>query len=436
MNAIRHRLLIWLLAIILCGMSIAALAVYRGAQAELNTLFDRHLSQVAVSLIDQQFADAFILGSLDQEAEYDLVIQVWAGDGVRRYASHAHVDVPRPTRSGHETVHTREGDWRVFSMNGAGLTIEVSQPLRIRQALAASAAWRTILPMLLMLPVLGIAVWLVVGHGLRPLESVAAAVRERTPGSLTPVPTDHLPEELRPMVAALNDMLGRLGRALEAQRTFTANAAHELRTPLTALQLQLGLLKTATTDEERSNALDHLEDAVRRSVHLAQQLLTIARQDPDVVENAFADLELNAVVKQVLARQEPIARSRGIDLGMTRDEITRIHGDSEAIAILVNNLVDNAMRYTPAGGRVDVAVRRELDQAVLEVIDTGPGIPPADRERVFNRFQRGDVRDETGSGLGLAIVRSVATRHRATVTLLDNPEGPGLRARVVIPSID
>ncbi|MEI7970692.1 MAG: ATP-binding protein [Betaproteobacteria bacterium] len=432
MSAIRQRLLLWLLSIVLLGMSLAAVAVYRGAQVELNAMFDRHLSQVAVSLIDQQFPDAFILGSLDREAQYDLVIQVWSEDGVRRYASHTHVDVPRPTRSGHETIHSREGDWRVFSVSGGGLTVEVSQPIRIRQALAAAAAWRTILPMVLILPLLGVAVWLVVGHGLKPLDTVAAAVRRRTPGSLTPLATGDLPEELRPMVIALNDMLARLGRALDAQRTFTADAAHELRTPLTALQLQLGLLQTAATDAERATALHHLEDAIERSVHLVQQLLTMARQDPDAVEAKFSVFELNPVVKDVLARQEPIARSRGIDLGMTRDDSVRLNGDSEALAILVNNLVDNAIRYTPSGGKVDVALRRQGNEALLEVSDTGPGIPLEDRERVFDRFHRRDHGSTSGSGLGLAIVRRVALRHQATVALLDNPDGQGLCARVTL----
>lgn len=430
MRSIQRRLMLWLLAIIAVATAIAALSVYHRSQHEANEMFDRHLSQVALSLLDQPFEDEEILGSLDKESQYDLVIQVWTEDGVMRYASRAHSDLPRTTRAGFESVRTREGEWRSFSLLHDDLIIQVSQPIRIRHQLAAGVALRTVVPMLLLVPVLGIAIWLVVGRGMRPLRAVAAAVKERNPRSLEPLPEDDLPDEIRPVVSELNALLGRLGRALDAQRAFTADAAHELRTPLTALQLQLELAQRATTDDERAPALAQLEAGIRRAVHLVQQLLTMARQDPDASAHPSASIDLNAVTRAAVGLEDTLAVSRGIDLGVTRDEPVRIEGDAEAIGILVRNLVDNAVRYTPAGGRVDVAVHPEGDRAILDVRDTGPGIPAELRERVFDRFFRVNGADVQGSGLGLAIVRHIAQRHGADIALLDNPDGHGLCVRV------
>ena len=436
MTSIRRRLLWWLLTIILLATGVAALLVHRRAETEANAMFDRHLSEVAITLLDQRFEDEEILGTLDQESQYDLVVQVWTTDGVRRYASRSHADLPRPTHAGHETVRMREGDWRVFSLVDDDLIVQVSQPVRIRQQLAAGVALRTVMPLLLLLPVLGVAIWFIVGRGLRPLAAVADAVGQRNPSSLDPLPETDLPDELRPVVSELNALLGRLGKAFDAQRAFTADAAHELRTPLTALQLQLELAQRANSPEERDLALRRLEGGIRRAVHLVQQLLTIARQDPDGVDRPRMPLDLNAVVKEALGRQADLAAHRDIDLGLTRDDPLRIEGDGDAVGILVNNLVDNAIRYTPAGGRVDVSLQENGDRAMLEVRDTGPGIPPEERERVFGRFYRHANADIEGSGLGLSIVRNIAERHHATVALLDPPEGSGLCVQVSFPRID
>lgn len=432
MRSIRRRLLVWLLTIILLATTAAALSVYFKAQQEANDVFDHHLYEVAMALLDQPFAAGDILGTLDKESAYDLVIQVWTADGVRRYFSRRHVDLPRASRPGLETVATREGSWRVFSLARDGLIIQVSQPQSIRRGLAAGIALRTVLPMLILLPVLGIAIWVIVGRGLQPLANVAAAVKRRNPDSLEPLTIARLPDEVVPVVNELNRLLAQLGQALEAQRAFTADAAHELRTPLTALQLQLELAQAASTPEERATAHARLEGGIRRAIRLVEQLLTLARQEPGTRESTLATFELGTVAREVLARHAPLASARDIDLGMTHDEPATITGDPDGIAVLLGNLVDNAIRYTPGGGRVDVAVHAGDKGAVLEVADTGSGIPEAERDRVFDRFYRRAGTGSPGSGLGLAIVRNIANRHGASVSLHDNPGG-GLLVRVTFP---
>jgi two-component system OmpR family sensor kinase len=239
-----------------------------------------------------------------------------------------------------------------------------------------------------------------------------------------------VPEEAQPLVLSLNDLLARLKSALDAQRALVADAAHELRTPLTALQLQVQLVERATSAEERASALGALQTGLQRAIHAVQQLLTLARQEPGAGEYRPVTLSLAQLIRDVVVEQESLAEAKGIDLGVTQaDEQALVSGDREALRILLSNLVGNALRYTPRGGRVDVACGMREGQAFMSVDDNGPGIPPEDRERVFDRFYRGAAGGEIGSGLGLSIVKAIADRHRASVVLGDSDVG-GLRATV------
>jgi two-component system OmpR family sensor kinase len=305
--------------------------------------------------------------------------------------------------------------------------------MAVRQRLAAAAALRTLAPFLVLLPALGLLIWFIVGRGLTPLVAVAGAVKARTPAALHPLPERDLPEEIQPLVTALNDLLARLGRTLAAQRNFVADAAHELRTPLTALRLQVQLAERAQEPVERASAFATLRQGLERATHLVEQLLTLARQEPEAADQPFAPVQLGELVHEVVSALEPLAAARSIDLGVTRNEGGTIRGARESLRTLVMNLVDNAIRYTPAGGRVDVASYREGARAVLAVTDTGPGVPPEERERVFDRFYRRVGSETSGSGLGLSIVRNIAQRHGAQVMLDSGPAGRGLSVCVVFP---
>jgi two-component system OmpR family sensor kinase len=240
--------------------------------------------------------------------------------------------------------------------------------------------------------------------------------------------------EIEPLVLALNGLLGRLSGALEHERQFIADAAHELRTPLTALRLQLQLAERARDDEERARSHAALRDGIARAVRLVEQLLALARQDPDVPVEARA-VDLVPVARSALDGHAASAQARGLSLGLEApDDPVCVRGDPASLRTLLDNLLDNAMRYTPSGG-VEVRVAREDSRAILEVEDTGPGIPPSERTRVFDRFYRGEGAAAGGSGLGLPIVQRIADKHGGSVELLDAASGHGLRVRVSLPSL-
>ena len=245
-----------------------------------------------------------------------------------------------------------------------------------------------------------------VGRGLRPLDEVAFAVGKRSADALEPLPESSLPQEVQPLIAALNDLLARLGRSLSLQRSFIADAAHELRTPLTAVSLQLQVAERASTQAERAAAFSKLKGGIERATRLVEQLLTLARSEPAAAaEQPFAMVNLTEVARQVVAERASIAEARRLDLGLSGNTPLQIMGDAEALRVMLGNLVDNAINYTPPGGTVDVETAVDRGEAGLIVTDTGPGIPAEERERVFDRFYRRAAAGGPGSGLGLAIVR-------------------------------
>jgi len=432
--SIRHRLIVWLLSSVLAGGLIAAGVVFVQARAEANELFDYQLRQLALTLRDRIYLPSQLAEVLQGEEALDFVIQVWAPDGTRLYNSHPRLVVPGAVQIGFSDVDGPDERWRVFAIQQRGLTIQVAQPLSERSRLALAAAWRTLIPFLVALPLIGLLIWRLVGRELRFLESTALDIARRTPESLEPIVVgeEAIPEEIQPLVTALNGLLGRLGHALTQQRHFIADAAHELRTPLTALRLQLQLAERAQDAVEREKAHGMLREGIARATRVVEQLLALARQDPDAPVEGSAPVDIAELAKSVAHAQEPAAAACGLSLAIEASEPVIVRGEPDALRALLENLVDNAIRYTPSGG-VTVRATRDADDAVLEVEDTGPGIPDAERARVFDRFYRGESAATGGSGLGLAIVRRIAQRHRGRVELLDTVDGTGLRVRVTLP---
>ena len=429
MNSIRRHLLLALLGTLGAAMLLAGWATYRTALDEAGELFDYHLEQIALSLRDQRFEGGAQALASDERLDY--VIRVWDQNGLTVFYSRPHYTLPELTRLGYSTTETDEEAWRLYAIQYRGLTIAVAQPIRVRNQLAAAAAWRTLQPFLILLPMLGFLTWWLVGRGLRPLGRLAQSVQARTPDSLDVLPAGDVPEEVRPLVDSLNDLLTRLKAALDAQRAFVGDAAHELRTPLTALQLQTQLVERARTEEERAAALCDLKQGLQRASHTVQQMLTLARHEPEASQATMGDVRLADVVRESVTEHLRLAETRHIDLGVVQaDEAAMVRGDAGALKILLANLIGNALRYAPDGGRVDVSCVLADGVARLEVADNGPGIPPDERGRVFDRFYRRG--SGSGAGLGLAIVQTIARRHRASVELGD-ADGGGLKARVTFP---
>jgi two-component system OmpR family sensor kinase len=426
MNSIRRHLLIALLGALCVAMLLGGWGTYRVAQREAGVLFDYHLQQIALSLRDQRFQGS--ADALASDRSLDYVIRVWDRNGLTVFYSRPHDTLPELTRLGYSTTENREGAWRLYAIQYHGQTIAVAQPMRVRDRQAAAAAWRTLEPFLILLPLFGVLIWRLVGWGLRPLGRLAESVKARTPDLLDPLPDADVPEEVGPLVDSLNGLLDRLKTALDAQRAFVADAAHELRTPLTALQLQAQLVERAPSDEERRAALGELKNGLQRATHGVQQLLTLARQEPGAVEARLVPVRLAPLLRESVTGHSTLASARRIDLGVSHvEEEVTVEGDAGALNILLDNLIANALRHAPEGGRVDVACGIRDGFAYLEVADDGPGIPLEERERVFDRFYRRS--GGSGAGLGLAIVRMIARRHGATARLLDSEIG-GLLARV------
>lgn len=441
MTSIRRRLLAVLLTAIALVMLAGAFGTYRMVLREVDQVFDYHLEQLALSLRDQAFSSAYNPlnppNPLPPDDEFHFVIQVWARDGKRLYFSHPQAILPNRGQLGFATLETAEGGWRVFTTELRDQVIQVAQPMSVRQQLATSAALRTVLPFMFLLPLLGGLIWWLVGRGLAPLHHIARSVSRRTPNSLEPLRLDGVPSEARPLVESINSLLARLDVALASQRAFVADAAHELRTPLTALQLQAQLTERAETAEDRNAAMAELKHGLQRAGHVVQQLLTLARQDPadtDTSTMPISAVRLAELVVLAAADHATLAEAKRIDLGVSAsDQSAVVQGNFEALRTLAANLISNAVRYTPNGGRVDVAIRCGDGSCRIEVDDSGPGIPPEDRERVFDRFFRHAGSGEPGSGLGLAIVKAIATRHGASVSLDTSALG-GLTVRVSFPA--
>jgi two-component system, OmpR family, sensor kinase len=435
-SSLRARLLAWLLgSVALLGIA-GGWFVYRNALAEADAFFDYHLRQTALFLRDQPVEYLLAPQLPTADAAYDFVVQVWSLDGVRVYLSRPHAVLPEVTTLGFATVATSEGRWRAYGVQALTRVIQVAQPMSVRERGAAQLALQTLIPFALLLPVLVLVIWLAVGHALQPLQRLTSLVKARRVNALDALPDERLPEEVQPLVAALNDLISRLRAALERERAFMADAAHELRTPLTALHLQMAMLARASGESERTAAMGTLSAGVQRAIRLVEQMLALARQQPRA-ESPRVAVRLDDLAREIVAELVPLADAGTIDLGVTAAQAVSVPADPEALRTLLRNLVDNAVRYSAAGGRVDVSVEAvpggSGGGARLTVTDDGPGIAPEDRARVFDRFYRRAGTAPPGSGLGLAIVKAIADAHGASVALSDPPSGRGLTVTVTFP---
>jgi len=431
MTSIRQRLLIWLLLGLAVVTLVGSWAVYSRAREQAREIFDFQLSQMAYVVPGDGFGKP--ASAIGRIAQADIMVWVWDQNGVELYSSHKDSGVERAREPGFSRQADESGNWRVYSTIVGKNVVQVAQARSVREKLATDMALRAMLPLVIFFPVLMALVWIVVGRGLKPLGDIAAAMRARTAETLAPLSEYKVPDEVKPLVQALNELLVRLEQAMRLQRSFIADAAHELRTPLTAVALQLQLAERAQTDAARAAAFANLRGGSDRATHLVQQLLALARAEPEGVRQPPWPIDLSEVARCVVAEQISMAVNKGLDLGVSAAEGAMVQGHPEAMRVLVGNLVDNAIRNTDSG-RIDVETHVDGVEVRLVVSDTGRGIPSEDRERVFDRFYRRDSGDTTGSGLGLAIVQKLAQRYGASVGLDDGIGGQGLRVTVRFPA--
>ena len=447
MKSLRVRLLALLAGLIVLGTLLQIASAFRAAINEADQLFDYQMRQIALSLRDADY-DLGVGGGLAGSPEdFDFVVQVWGRDGVRIYQSHRHAGLPDQAIIGYSIVDSAEGPWRVFAIQTPVRTIQIAQSLSVRRDLAFKLAIRSLWPILPLALILMGGVWWVVGSSLSPIKRATEELARQDANSLAPVDERPLPAEVRPLVGEINALMQRVRQTLDDQQRFVGDAAHELRSPLTALKLQLQMLERAQSQDERELGLTRLQQGVDRAAHLVEQLLTLQRQqadpqrqqsDPqqraaplrpgespkqgepaaDPLKNAGGGTAtLREVIDQAMADVGALAAVRDIEVRIDAASDVKATLDPQALQTLIRNLVDNAVRYTPPGGQVNVTAVMDLGRPLLRVEDSGPGIPESDRERVFDRFYRRPGESATGSGLGLAIVKAIAERHQASIEL-------------------
>ena len=444
-HSLRGRLLWFVLMAILLATILQAATAYRSALQQADAMFDDHLQQVARSL-----RSSIPLGSLPAEgeadADFDLYVQIWSKDGTQLFRS-THSALPPRAVLGFSDVEANGSRYRVYSLQAPLQTVQIAQDLSARTARAQALAARAVLPFVMLTPLLMLAVWWVINRSLAPIERARREVARRAADDFSPLADTGLPDEVRPLVEELNLLFGRVRSAFDTQKNFVADAAHELRSPLTALKLQAQALRQV--DHGDGHANDHqvaheadiarLNQGIDRAIRLVEQLLILARAEASTqpvtrLVASDAPVELTQIIQLAVTDVLPQAGHKHIDLGLSGDTPTQpvlVTGQSEALHMMLRNLLDNAVKYTPVAGRVDVSLRLEDDHCVLSVEDSGPGIAPEDRARVFDRFFRAtEVAHETGSGLGLAIVKVIAAQHGATVTLAQSAHLGGLLVQV------
>jgi two-component system sensor histidine kinase TctE len=449
--SIRRQVIFWLVLPLSAALIFSAIVVYKLASDFVTEAYDRNLYDSALDLSrrlrvrDGRLSVDLPPAAADMLAVYDIDRVYYA---VRNHGGALVIgedDLPLPElaperRAQYYNAQYRHQPIRLVLLRvpydpddeTALAQVVVGETLTRRELLSEDILIAVGLSQLVLIAMICISVYLGVGHGMLPLDRLRRQIEIRSHRDLTPLDEPRTPTEVRPLVHATNELMHRLQRALVSQQRFIADAAHQLRTPLAGLRTHAELALRERSIEGMRERVHSLMEATDRSAHLAHQLLSLALAEPEGSAAAsMREMDLAALARDVTSQSVPRALERGLDLGMDeRDDDVRLEGNAVLLRELLANLVDNAIRYTPSGGHITVSVSRADAAIVLSVEDDGPGIPLADRGRVFERFQRLSEARGDGCGLGLAIVREIAEAHAATVAIEDGAHGKGTRVSV------
>jgi signal transduction histidine kinase len=421
---------------------VSTVILYTEARQESQKLFDQSLEETAhllLVLADHEIEERAVSSTHEPMEGHDaadgryLLFQVWDANGVLRYKNNGAPDqaFTGSGATGFGNV-TRSGQtWRTYSAWNAShrLHIQVGEPGTHRNAISDRFAYKLLLFAVMILPLMGTGIWWTVSRVLRPLLVSAQEVARRTPDDMRQVKTQGAPLELQPLLRAINHLFEQVSNTFEREKRFTADAAHELRTPLAAIKTNLQVLQGARSEAERSEFIAALDVSVDRSTRLVGQLMTLARLDPQQQPAELVTVDLAALLTSQLPELKQQAAQR--DIAFTTDiEPVDCLLDRDSFMILFRNLVDNAFRYTPQFGTVRLSCRVDGPYACLSLANSGPGIPAAMREQVFDRFVRLSGSGVPGSGLGLSIVKNIVAAHGASIALKDGADGRGLLVEI------
>lgn len=430
MRSLRARLALALF-LLLTAVGVAAVcAAFFVVESEPDELLDDQLRQIAMFVGDE----ARPLPPPDPPIEADDAILVVIRDGAGNVIRHSDpgIDLPRALKTGFSDVVVGREGWRVYAIVTPERVIQAAQREQTRDELATEAAIQAVAPIALLIPLSWIVLGVLVTRLFRPLADLTEELRVAEAERTGPLPTEGLPSEVVPLVEQVNELLSRQNELLELRKRFVSDAAHQLRTPLTALQLQIGNLARTPGAQAVSGEIAEIRQGILRMTRLTSQLLDLARAEAPEDPNAPPSTRLAPVLRQVIETLLPLAVQRNVDLGVVSEADARLRCREQDLTAALMNVVDNAVRYTPPGGRVDVASRLDGDALTITVRDTGPGIEEDELERVFERFARAETATTGGAGLGLAIVRAAAAKAGMSVKLENATEPRGLIASLVL----
>ncbi|QZP31192.1 ATP-binding protein [Pseudomonas sp. DR48] len=420
-DSVQVRLSVTLSLAILIVAALAGFFAFFSAINETHEMQDETLRQVAILFDRQKMTLHYpVVEQVAGDDEESRVIVQYLADSTKASGSDdATTPLPFPTglADGFSTLSVAGENFRVLVRTiASGERIVVAQEADVREKEARKSAWRSLLPFLILFPVLLLVVSDLVRKLFRPIATLSEEIDQRDEQALHPIDENHLPTEIRPFVVAINRLLTRVAQSMETQRRFIADAAHELRSPMTALSLQAERLSAIEMSAAAHQRLLPLTQGIERSRKLIDQLLALATAQSSA-ERSQGSVSVHDIYRRVLEDLLPLAERRHIDIGVESFEDVQVVGNEVDLLILVRNLVDNAIRYTPVGGRVDLAVELAGESVILEVKDSGPGISAEEQLLVFDPFYRSLGTDESGSGLGLAIVKAIADRMGARLRL-------------------
>jgi len=419
---------------------------------ELHQLFDAHLQQDVEILTQYAVLQQSAGNSANAEVSRRnhatqalmgagkrplMLYQVWDSDGSSvMHSLNAPGEPMQDFVPGYNTSNYQGYRWRTLVSKDemSGLWIMIAERDDMRFLISDRIVIAVLTPIVIALPVSGLIIWWIVGFGLRPITRLATEVGSKEAGDLTDIRLEKVPEELGLLANSINELLRRLEASFEREKRFAADAAHELRTPIAAIRVHLHNLKNAR--HMSNETISRLEEGVERLSHLVEQTLVLNRLAPDQYMVNFSTINLQQITRQVITGLYADIETKGQGIELT-GEACEIRGDKFGIEMLVLNLLNNAIKYTPSGGQIAVRIFRQGDRAVLEIMDSGPGIPASERQRVFERFYRigGDRHNSgvTGCGLGLSIVQRIIALHDADLELGEGINGKGLKVTARFP---
>jgi signal transduction histidine kinase len=451
MYSIRSKLLISLLGTVFLVLSISSLLVYFDTKQEINNLTNDQLAQsahvlfslIAYELTEKNKEEDYVTKNnrfkeLQEHLAFHkynklLAFQITVADEFKFNSLAAPSASFSKNTNGFSQTSINHEIWQVYTLYDSAnqISIRVADKMNIRNDLVRKVTLHVLTPFMISIPILALLIYLLINRGLIPLKDICNQISNQDISQLASIKSETIPIEIKPMTDALNKLFVRLEKVLEHERNFTSDAAHELRTPLAGLKAQVQVAQKTSNEDVRQNALKKLLLGIDNTIQMLEQLLILARLDPDIGLDKFTLINLFNLITEVVSEMKPHINGKNIEINSPRN-IT-LSGNYSALEIMIRNLLDNAISQLTnnQNGKIQITLEKNTDNIILSIIDNGPGIPDNDKKLVFNRFYRCNFNNTSGSGLGLSIVKRITELHNAEIELKDSSPEPGLKVNII-----